>query len=89
MDFQSGIMKVLVIKIALINLWLPLTSTRGELDYEYGYGASEVEREPIAYISVALKLNIMLLLSCQVLSVSCGGLGYFLSADPQSERTRK
>ena len=52
MDFQSGIMKVLVIKIALINLWLPLNINKGRIGYEYGYGASDVEREPIAlYIS--------------------------------------
>ena len=66
-----------------------LNINKGRIGYEYGYGASDVEREPIALYISSVKAEHYAPVLCQVLSVSYGGLGYFLAADPQSERTKK
>ena len=70
------------------QLMASININKGRIGYEYGYGASDVDREPIALYISSVKAEHYAPVIVPGVICFLWWLGYFLSADPQSERTR-
>lgn len=71
------------------QLMASLNINKGRIGYEYGYGASDVDREPIALYISSVKAEHYAPVIVPGVICFLWWFGLFLVRDPQSERTRK